>query len=193
MADSVAWFVADLARELTGALVNQYAVEVTGVDRPGAAAIRCVNLRAYLEPRVGARLALIGEAPSAHGARFSGIAFTAERSLNPTQRTSAPGLAPDGFTEHSATILSRALAESGIEPASVVLWNAVPFHPARSDDGLRNRRPRPSSSRLATTGWCGSSRSCGPARSRQLGSPRHRCCRLGRGCCAIRPMAGGRS
>ena len=28
MADSVAWFVADLARELTGALVNQYAVEV---------------------------------------------------------------------------------------------------------------------------------------------------------------------
>ena len=142
MADSVAWFVADLARELTGALVNQYAVEVPGVDRPGAAAIRCVNLRAYLEPRVGARLALIGEAPSAHGARFSGIAFTAERSLNPTQRTSAPGLAPDGFTEHSATILSRALAESGIDPASVVLWNAVPFHPARPDDRLRNRRPR---------------------------------------------------
>ena len=142
MADSVAWFVADLARELTGALVNQYAVEVTGVDRPGAAAIRCVNLRAYLEPRVGARLALIGEAPSAHGARFSGIAFTAERSLNPTQRTSAPGLAPDGFSEHSATILSRALAESGIDPASVVLWNAVPFHPARPGDRFRNRRPR---------------------------------------------------
>ena len=142
MADSVAWFVADLARELTGALVNQYAVEVPGVDRPGAAAIRCVNLRAYLEPRVGARLALIGEAPSAHGARFSGIAFTSERSLNPTQRTSAPGLAPDGFSEHSATILSRALAESGIDPASVVLWNAVPFHPARPDDRLRNRRPR---------------------------------------------------
>ena len=142
MADSVQWFVADLARELTGALVNQYAVEVPGMDRPGAAAIRCVNLRAYLEPRVGARLALIGEAPSAHGARFSGIAFTAERSLDPAQRTSAPGLAPDGFTEHSATILSGALAESGIDPASVVLWNAVPFHPARPDDRLRNRRPR---------------------------------------------------
>jgi hypothetical protein len=142
MADSVAWFVADLARELTGALVNQYAVEVPGVDRPGAAAIRCVNLRAYLEPRVGARLAVIGEAPSAHGARFSGIAFTAERSLNPAQRTSAPELAPDGFSEHSATILSRALAEAGIDPASVVLWNAVPFHPARAGDRLRNRRPR---------------------------------------------------
>lgn len=138
MSDSVQWFVADLAREMTGALVNQYAIEVPGMDRPGAAAIRCVNLRAYLEPRVGARLALIGEAPSAHGARFSGIAFTAERSLDPAQRTSAPDLAPDGFTEHSATILSRALAESGIDPTSVVLWNAVPFHPARPDDRLKN-------------------------------------------------------
>ena len=59
MADSVQWFVADLARETTSALVNQYAIEVPGMDRPGAAAIRCVNLRAYLEPRVGARLALI--------------------------------------------------------------------------------------------------------------------------------------
>ena len=142
MADSVQWFVADLAREMTSALVNQYAIEVPGMDRPGAAAIRCVNLRAYLEPRVGARLALIGEAPSAHGARFSGIAFTAERSLSAAQRTSAPDLAPDGFTEHSATILSGALAESGIDLASVVLWNAVPFHPARPDDRLRNRRPR---------------------------------------------------
>ena len=142
MADSVEWFVADLARERTGALVNQYSVEIPGVDRPGAAAIRCVNLRDYLESRVGARLALIGEAPSAHGARFSGIAFTAERSLSPAQHTSAPELAPGGFTEHSATILVGALAKSGIDPASVVLWNAVPFHPARPDDRLRNRRPR---------------------------------------------------
>lgn len=142
MADSVEWFVADLARELTGTLVNQYAIEVPGVDRPGAAAIRCVNLRDYLQPRVGARLALIGEAPSAHGARFSGIAFTAERSLSPAQRTSAPDLAPDGFTEHSATVLGGALAASGIDPASIILWNAVPYHPARPDDRLRNRRPR---------------------------------------------------
>lgn len=141
MADSIEGFVADLAHELTGALVNQYAMEVPGVDRPGAAGVRCANLRAYLEPRVGARLALIGEAPSAHGARFSGIAFTAERSLSPAQHTSAPDLAPDGFTEHSATILGRALAASGIDPAAVVLWNAVPFHPARPDDLFRNRLP----------------------------------------------------
>src|ERR1035437_579098 len=141
MADSVAWFVADLARELTGALVNQYAVAVPGVDRPGAAAIRCVNLRAYLEPRIGARLALIGEAPSAHGARFSGIAFTAECSLPKEQQTSAPGLRRHGSSEQSATIIRGALAAVELAPAEVILWNAVPFHPAADGNPLRNRTP----------------------------------------------------
>lgn len=140
---SVERFVADFARELTGALVNQYAIEVPGLDRPGGAAVRCANLRAYLEPRAGAPLAPIGEAPSAHGARFSGIAFTAERSLEPAQRTSAPSLKRNGFTEHSATILGRSLAAVGLDPAAVLLWNAVPFHPARADDPLRNRAPSP--------------------------------------------------
>ncbi len=143
MVDSIADFVADLAREETGALVNQYAVEIASLDRQGGAAVRCANLRAYLGPRVGAPLALIGEAPSAHGTRFSGIAFTAERSLGEAQRTSAPGLARDGFAEHSATVLAGALAESRIDPASVILWNAVPFHPRQADDPLRNRKPRP--------------------------------------------------
>ncbi len=141
MTDSIAEFVADLAREQTGALVNQYAVEIPRLDRAGGAAVRCENLRAYLEQRIGARLALIGEAPSAHGARFSGIAFTAERSLDPSQWTSAPGLRRNGFTEHSATILRRALEAAEFAPATVLLWNAVPFHPARVDDPLRNRRP----------------------------------------------------
>ena len=67
MTDTIAQFVADLAAAKTGALVNQYRVEIPGLDRPGGAAIRCTNLRAYLEARVGAPLALIGEAPSAHG------------------------------------------------------------------------------------------------------------------------------
>lgn len=141
MADAVARFIADLAQEPTGSLVNQYAVEIEGLDRRGAAAIRRANLESYLERRLGARLALVGEAPSAHGARFSGIAFTAERSLAPSQRTSAPGLKRDGFTEHSATILRQALATAGIDPADVILWNAVPFHPARVGDPLRNRPP----------------------------------------------------
>lgn len=142
MPDSVARFVADLARERQLAhLFNQYAVEVPGLDRPGGAAARCDNLRVCLEAGVGVQLALIGEAPSAHGARFSGIAFTSERCLPPAQRTSADGLKKDGFAEHFATVLRGAMEAAGMDPASVVLWNAVPFHPARADDPLRNRRP----------------------------------------------------
>lgn len=141
MEDTVERFVADLAAEVAPTLVNQYAVAIPGIDGPRGASIRRANLRTYLEPRIGRPLALIGEAPSAHGARFSGIAFTAERSLPPDRRTSAPGLRAGGFTEHSATVLGRAFDQSHIDPADVILWNAVPFHPARLDDPLRNRRP----------------------------------------------------
>jgi uracil-DNA glycosylase len=90
---------------------------------------------------VGAPLALIGEAPSAHGARFSGIAFTAERSLPPDQRTSTLNLQPKGFAEHSATVVRRALEAVEIDPTRVLLWNAVPFHPRHPDDPLKNRQP----------------------------------------------------
>ena len=56
MIDSIAAFVADLARADRRARRpvrhrNQYAIEIPGLDRPGGAAIRCANLRAYLEPR----------------------------------------------------------------------------------------------------------------------------------------------
>lgn len=122
MADSIERFVADLAQEDTQTLVNQYAIEVPDLDRPGAAPLRCANLRAYLEPRIGAPLALIGEAP-------------------PAQHTSAAGLRPNGFTEHSATILRRAFEAIDLDPRRVILGNAVPFHPAQPDNVLRNRRP----------------------------------------------------
>jgi hypothetical protein len=158
MPDSVARFVADLARARPPAsLFNQYAIEISGLDRPGGAATRCDNLRAYLEPRIGVHVALIGEAPSAHGARFSGIAFTAERCLPPAQRTSADGLRNDGFAEHSATVLRGAIEAAGLDSGSVVLWNAVPFHPARADDPLRNRRPTTGELALGAGGWTGSS------------------------------------
>ncbi len=83
MKDTVERFVTDLAAEFAPTLINQYALEVPGIDGPRGASIRRANLRAYLEPRIGCPLALIGEAPSAHGARFSGIAFTAERGQAP--------------------------------------------------------------------------------------------------------------
>lgn len=109
MEDTVERFVADLAAEVAPTLVNQYAVEIPGIDGPRGASIRRANLRTYLEPRIGRPLALIGEAPSAHRARFSGIAFTAERSLPPDRRTSAPGLRAGGF---------RALGEGGRVPGA---------------------------------------------------------------------------
>lgn len=159
--DSIDAFVADLAGARPATLVNPYADEVMGLDRPGAAAIRCANLRADLEARVGAPLALIGEATAAHGARFSGIAFTAERSLAPEQRTSAAGLRPDGFTEHSATVLAEALIAAGIDATEVALWTAVPFHPARASDPLRNRTPRVAErAPSGPSGSVGSSSSC---------------------------------
>lgn len=141
MDDTIERFLADLVAEATPTLINQYAVEVPALDRPGGAAIRRDNLRAYLERRIGRPFALIGEAPSARGARFSGIAFTAERSLAEERQTSAAGLCPGGFTEHSATVLGSALHAAGIDSNDVVFWNAVPFHPAGRDDPLRNRRP----------------------------------------------------
>jgi len=76
----------------------------------------CANLAVYMEMRIGAPIALIGEAASAHGARFSGIAFTAERSLAVSEQTSALGLRRNGFTEHSATILGRALESINLDP-----------------------------------------------------------------------------
>ena len=131
--------------------MNQYAIEWPLLDRPGAAAIRCANLAAYLHRGSPPRLALIGEAPSAHGARFSGIAFTDERSLRPHQRTSTKSLISEGFREYSATILRQALAMAAIDLDDVVLWNAVPFHPARPDDPLRNRRPSSDELALGST------------------------------------------
>lgn len=139
MTDRIGRFVDKLAAAPTGELFNFYRDEVTDLDRPGGAPIRRANLIAYLESRIHAPIALIGEAPSAHGARFSGIAFTAERSLPPDQWTSTR---VGGFTEHSATVLWRALATAGLDPAGIILWNVVPFHPMPSGDPLRNRPPR---------------------------------------------------
>ena len=133
-------FVADPARERTPMLVNQYAIEIPGIDRPGGAAIRRSNLGIHLVSRIGAPLALIGEAPSARGARFSRIAFTAERSPSPEHRTSWAGLAPDGSTEHSATILRGILGSSAStrdECSSGTSFRSTPPAPVP----LRDRPP----------------------------------------------------
>jgi hypothetical protein len=58
------------------------------------------------------------------------------------QRTSRVDLKPQGFTEPTATIVWGFLADQGIDPRRIVLWNAFPWHPYHLDKGsLSNRTP----------------------------------------------------
>lgn len=139
MKDAIADFVVRLAAARPARLINPWADERQDLDRPGAAAIRAANLEAYLRDRLPhCRLLLVGEAPGYQGCRFSGIAFTSERTLLPASRTS---VRPEGWSEPSATIVHRVLVELGLE-AATILWNACPFHPAGATP-LSNRTPTP--------------------------------------------------
>jgi hypothetical protein len=55
-------------------------------------------------------------------------------------RTSDPGVRADGFTEPTATIVWGFLHDQGIDPRSVVLWNAFPWHPYQPAKGLLSNR-----------------------------------------------------
>jgi uracil-DNA glycosylase len=122
-----------------GSTCNQYHEWIPGLDAgPSAPAQRLANLRAHLADRAGGcGLLLVGEAPGHLGCRFSGIAFTAERQLPPERRTSTH---PAGYSEASATIVTRVLAELGLD-AGTVRWNAVPTHPHQPGQPRSNRTP----------------------------------------------------
>ncbi len=123
--------------------------------------IRRQQLLGYLQERIGvADTLLCAEAIGYQGGHFSGIPMTSERLLlgglqhkklypgmvfqTPVpQRTSREDLKPLGFTEPTATIVWGFLAEQGIDPRRVVLWNAFPWHPYHPDKGLlSNRTPK---------------------------------------------------
>ena len=128
-------------------------------DQRGAE-IRRRQLQHYLQERIEvAETLLLAEAIGYQGGHFSGIPMTSERlllggllpkgltakmvfrDLQP-QRTSRSALRPAGFTEPTATIVWGFLAEQGIDPRSVVLWNAFPWHPYQPQKGmLSNRTP----------------------------------------------------
>ena len=112
----VADFVTRLASASIGETYNQYA----------ASPLLCDRLRAYLEARSDAKIALVGEAAGYRGARVSGIPFTSERQLTGS-----------GPAEATATIVHRILVELGVED-EVLLWNVVPTHPGTRTS---NRRP----------------------------------------------------
>lgn len=132
-------YVADLAALRLGETFNFYAHDVAGVDRPDGSAVRQDNLRLYLRDHLPrCRIMLIGEAPGYRGWRFTGIPFTAERTLPATRRSS---MHPDGWAEISATVVNRTLSDLGVEHETI-RWAAVPLHPAQAGKPLSNRTPR---------------------------------------------------
>ncbi len=120
--------------------------------------VRQQQLNLYLQERIGfADCLLCAEAIGYQGGHFSGIPMTSERlllgglkhkglipemvfsGLSP-QRTSRPDIRPQGFTEPTATIVWGFMADQGIDPRRVVLWNAFPWHPYHLERGLLSNR-----------------------------------------------------
>lgn len=131
-------FVERLSVARIGSTFNFYADRVDGLDVADACVRRQANLLEHLTAREGrCRFMLVGEAPGYNGARWSGVAFTDERSLGPERRSSTR---PQGFREPSATILGGALRDLGLDEVTV-RWNAVPLHPHGPGRPLTNRKP----------------------------------------------------
>ena len=135
-------FVEHVAACEFGACFRPLTDENPELDQPGAAASRRTNLVHYLVERTRQRpVVLAGEAMGYAGGRFSGIAFTAERTLlewsDPYVLTS---LRPEGYKEMSGSIVHGLLETLGVEQR-VLLWNTVPAHPHPAGRPLGNRGP----------------------------------------------------
>ncbi|MGD8427347.1 MAG: uracil-DNA glycosylase [Balneolaceae bacterium] len=121
--------------------------------------IRRQQLQTYLLERIGsAKYLFIAEALGYQGGHFTGIAMTSERILLghhesvhgipsdgaftgiKAQRTSKPEVNPKGMSEPTATIMWKAIYQLGMNPYETVLWNALPWHPYDSEDGLLSNR-----------------------------------------------------
>ena len=135
-------FIERVAERSFGAAFPMFRLADPALERADGPALRRANATAYLDARAGrAPLLLVGEAMGYAGGRFSGIAFTAERTLlawgAPYEATS---LRPEGWAEQSGTIVHGALTTLGIAD-DAVLWNVVPAHPHRPGEPLSNRTP----------------------------------------------------
>ena len=119
-------FIERVAERSFGAAFPMFREADPALERAEGPALRRANATAYLDARAGrAPLLLVGEAMGYAGGRFSGIAFTAERTLlgwgTPFEATS---LRPEGWAEQSGTIVHGALAALGIA-GDTVLWNVA--------------------------------------------------------------------
>jgi hypothetical protein len=124
--------------------------ERDAAPRAKAPAIRCDNMRAYLEARRNtARVLLLGEAPSHRGCRFTGIAFCSETELLHKRDLVAKSQLPATSVlahekpqrERSAHVIWDELEHAGAAHG-VVLWNSFPWHPHGAQSVSTNRRPR---------------------------------------------------
>lgn len=139
--DSFERLVDDIAAANIGSTFNFLRDVDPELDAEGGPAIRRENLLRYLDARSDAVIVGIGEAAGYAGARWSGIAFTSERTLAAWGEPYAPSsLRPGGWTEQSATIVHRVLEDLDVEEHTL-LWNTVPTHPRRPDEPLTNRTP----------------------------------------------------
>ena len=141
-ADEARAFVEHVAALEFGSCFRPLTDESAELDLAGAAALRRGNLAHYLVERTRERpVVLAGEAMGYAGGRFSGIAFTAERTLldwgAPYALTSTR---PEGYKELSGSIVHGLLGELGLEHR-VLLWNTVPAHPHPPGRLLGNRAP----------------------------------------------------
>lgn len=157
----VAQFIDSLKKTPAG-LFNPWFHQDKTHDALGEAPrIRREQLKQYLEERLEqAKTLLIAEALGYQGGHFSGIAMTSERILLgyhqqkqgiaaedvfrgiQPRRTSRVELKEHGMNEPTATIVWSTIKRLRLNPYSIVLWNAVPWHPYRSESGmLSNRTP----------------------------------------------------
>ena len=125
-----------------------------------APVIRRNQLKQYFLERIGtAKFLLIGEAIGYQGGHFTGIPMTSEQILLghkkdkgilpefifsgiEPKRTSKPAIKPNGFSEPTGTIVWGSVADFNIDPKSVLIWNAFPWHTYTPEKGfLSNRTP----------------------------------------------------
>lgn len=137
-----AGFIESVAERSFGAAFCMFRDADPALERAGGPAQRRANATAYLDARAGrSPFLLVGEAMGYAGGRFSGIAFTAERTLlGWGEPFTATSLRREGWAEQSGTIVHGALSALGIADATV-LWNVVPAHPHRPGAPLSNRTP----------------------------------------------------
>jgi uracil-DNA glycosylase len=137
-----AGFIESVAARSFGAAFCMFREADPALECAEGPVLRRANATAYLNARAGrAPLLLVGEAMGYAGGRFTGIAFTAERTLHRWGRPyRATSVRPEGWAEQSGTIVHGALEALALA-ADTVLWNVVPAHPQRPGEPLSNRTP----------------------------------------------------